>query len=221
MTCVKCRGQLLAPAPGPMTATIKGEAVEFVADVPRCSECGTVFVFGKALDKVNRLASDAYRSRHGLMTSADVLAAKKRLGLSWAKFADFVGVSLVQIKRWLSGAIQSTAMDQLVRFKTDLAAIESHAAMLRALEGRAVTISVPLGAMYVAGQPGTFMQTTVVFQHQEEQPSDLRTTRAAGANELFVGDLVYANAIASSDNAGYKTPTPAVSAANAPYLVAA
>lgn len=216
MTCVKCRGELLASAPGPMKATIKGETVDFVADVQRCAQCGTVVVFGKALDQVNRRAADAYRVRHSLMTASDLVAAKKRLGLSWAKFADFIGVSLVQLKRWLAGAIQSAPMDQLIRFKTDLVALEKHAAVLRSLENRpSVTISVPVGTFNIGmGQPAAFtLQSSLVLGHEGD--------RSGRMNEhIFIGDAADSTALDWLHNAEYRTTTAEVAADNQ-YAVAA
>lgn len=141
MTCARCRNPLGPAEPCEMAATVKRTKVHFIVQAPKCSNCGKVAIIGKTLDLYARRAADAYRLKVGLWTARDIVAAKMHLRLSWPKFAEFVGVSLVQLKRWLAGGIQSRAMDELLRLKTDIRTIERHLASLRS---RDVYAKVPL-----------------------------------------------------------------------------
>lgn len=103
MNCARCGGRLSPVGPRQMSTTIKRIRVHFTVDAPQCVKCGKVALIGKTVDQHARRAADAYRRAIGFWTSADLIAAKNRLRMSWPLFADFVGVSLVQLKRWLAG----------------------------------------------------------------------------------------------------------------------
>ena len=68
----------------------------------------------------HRAGSDAYRQQHGLLTTAELDRLRRNLGMTWKQFAEFVGIGIATLKRWMGGEIQTPAYNSLVRLRADL-----------------------------------------------------------------------------------------------------
>lgn len=65
-------------------------------------------------------SADAYREKHNLLTTKELKEIRRRLGMSFRAFAQYLRVSEASPKRWEAGLVQDEAMDELIRVKTDL-----------------------------------------------------------------------------------------------------
>lgn len=92
----------------------------FIVTVPilRCGRCGYKTVDAQQLDEYSTAVADAYRRKHGRLTSQAIRKARTRLKMSQREFAGYIGVGIASIKRWELGMVQDRAMDELLRLKT-------------------------------------------------------------------------------------------------------
>jgi putative zinc finger/helix-turn-helix YgiT family protein len=105
---------------------VRGEQIPVRTMALVCSRCGAQ-AFNEEQSKAYTIASaDEYRSKHGLLTSAELRDIRGRLSLSQQAFAAFLKVGIASVKRWEAGLIQDEAMDELIRLKTDLAAARAN-----------------------------------------------------------------------------------------------
>src|SRR5712692_4900978 len=121
MNCISCHAAELEERTTKMPAKVKGEALM----VPRiralvCPNCGYKTVKGSTMPEYMRLAADVYRANHGLLTSDEIRARRKALGMNQVEFAAHLGsVGVASVKRWELGQVQDRAMDKLIRVTTD------------------------------------------------------------------------------------------------------
>src|SRR5690606_33013830 len=80
--CISCDGERhLREERRSQSFVVRGEVVEFEAPVLVCAECGEV-VFDPEYDgEVLRTAHDVYRKKHGLLTSGEIAAVRRRHGM--------------------------------------------------------------------------------------------------------------------------------------------
>lgn len=95
-----------------------GDKVEFKAQGLSC-ECGYKTVSAKQMDAYNIAMADAYRKKHGLLTTKQLLDYRELLGMSQRKFADFLCVGEKSVKRWEHGQVQEKSMDNLIKLKME------------------------------------------------------------------------------------------------------
>ncbi len=115
MTCPQCGKTNVRKRKARLSAEVKGERVEFPMRAFVCGRCGFTLIDGKDMPEYMRLAADAYRTRHGLLTSEEIRARRKALRMSQAKFAEHLGVGVASVKRWEMGKIQDRSSDRLIR----------------------------------------------------------------------------------------------------------
>ena len=119
MKCFQCgKGQLVSKSTE-IAGKVRGETLTVRSEAAVCNMCGFQ-VLSKAQSSAYGIAvADAYRERHGLLTSKELKTIRKRLAMSQRDFAVFLGVGVASVKRWDAGLIQDEAMDRLVRLGTD------------------------------------------------------------------------------------------------------
>jgi putative zinc finger/helix-turn-helix YgiT family protein len=127
MKCIRCKSTMNAEAPTQVSAEFKRKQLSFEVVAPRCPNCGDVAIIGPAFKAYTRGLADAYRVSEGLLTIAEMERARKQMGLSRQRFADYVYVGIAAYKRWLRGDTQSRPYDKLVRLRIDLLCIEQSA----------------------------------------------------------------------------------------------
>ncbi len=133
MDCLKCGAQMerkTAVVPGKYgkeTFCVKTSAM-------RCPACRYVTVAAPDLDAYYRTVADAYRTARRRLTSAEIVAARRRMRMSQRQFAAYLGVGEASVKRWELGQVQDKAMDELIRLKTEPAyAAKNHSELLSRL----------------------------------------------------------------------------------------
>ncbi len=130
MTCIKCRAQMLPPCLTDMEGDLKGETVNVQITASECPACGHKSIEGRRMPEFMQKIADAYRVKRKLLTSAEILRARERLGMSQVEFAEYLGVGSASVKRWELGELQTKMVDELIRVKTDPNYAESLVAAL-------------------------------------------------------------------------------------------
>lgn len=96
------------------------EAIALTTEVPiwTCSECGYQFGEGEA----EELRHEAVCRHLGVMTPAEIVELRAKLGLTQKQLADLTKVGEASIKRWEAGnVIQNASADLLLRIAADAA----------------------------------------------------------------------------------------------------
>lgn len=133
MKCFQCgKGKMTSKVVG-MTARVRGEETPVQAEAMVCNHCGFQVLSDEQSDAYTVASADAYRERHGLLTSSELKEIRNRLGMSQQAFANYLKAGVASVKRWESGLVQDEAMDQLMRLKGDLKAAREN---VNQLEGR-------------------------------------------------------------------------------------
>jgi len=112
--CIKFQLKLLKFNP-----SIKKETVEVTVPCFVCLDCQTSQMDNEQLNGLRRAASDAYRQKHNLLTSKEILQYRELLGFSQTSFAEFLNVGEASIKRWETYYIQDNSQDEHIRLKCD------------------------------------------------------------------------------------------------------
>jgi putative zinc finger/helix-turn-helix YgiT family protein len=116
-----------------LTARVRGEEVPVRVEAMVCRHCGFQLLTDAQSDAYTIASADAYRERHGLLTTRELKERRASLGLSLRSFARYLGVGEASPKRWEAGLVQDEAMDNLIRLKTS---VESARRNLKDLEAR-------------------------------------------------------------------------------------
>ncbi len=119
--CIQCGQTDLVAKTVRLDGEVRGE--HYTVEIPglECPICGYKTIEGPMMPEYRRLLADRYRATHGILTSEDIRARRKRLGMNQPKFAQYVGVGAATVKRAEMGKIQDRHTDEAIRRKTDLA----------------------------------------------------------------------------------------------------
>lgn len=131
MKCFECeRGRLVSKLTT-MTAHIRGEEVLVRAEAMMCSHCGSLVLSDEQSAAYTIASADAYRKKHGLLTTKELKEIRARLKMSFHAFAKYLKVGEASPKRWEAGLVQDEAMDELIRLKADLPAARENVRQLK------------------------------------------------------------------------------------------
>ncbi|MCL4796906.1 MAG: type II toxin-antitoxin system MqsA family antitoxin [Bryobacteraceae bacterium] len=151
MKCFVCGIGTMRVQSAIVEANVRGESFRVQVEAEVCDHCGETVLTDAQADAYSIASADAYRRAHGLLTTDEFKAARKRLGLSQRAFACRLGVGVNSVKRWEAGAIQDESSDRLIRLCTDVEAARTN---LRELES-ALPIESRLGPVPVTVQAET------------------------------------------------------------------
>lgn len=108
MKCIKC-GKDMERAVDAIPGEYGGEKVTVRTKLMRCKGCGYKTVHASQIDAYAAAVADAYRKKHGRLTSAQIREARRRMKLSQDQFAKHLGVGIASVKRWETGQVQDPA----------------------------------------------------------------------------------------------------------------
>jgi putative zinc finger/helix-turn-helix YgiT family protein len=98
----------------------RGETLRVTSPALQCRHCGFGLLGPGHLAALRVATHDTYRRQHGLLTSGEIAARRKAMGLSQKRFAEFLGVGSASIERWEAGThVQDKASDLLLRQRSD------------------------------------------------------------------------------------------------------
>lgn len=130
MYCQLCGGShLFNKKSRKSQALVKNEAVEYEQIYFECDShdhSGNEFYPAEIMDENLSRARDAYRLKHGLLTSKDIREYRKKYALSQLELARLLGWGDVTITRYETKYIQGETYDRLLRliFENQLFALE-------------------------------------------------------------------------------------------------
>ena len=133
MNCLRC-GTQLKKSTTMMDGEYAGERYRVPAEAMVCPDCGYATLHARQIDAFSTKVADAYRKRHGLLTSSEIRRIRSRLRMSQEEFAAYLGVGVASVKRWELGKVQEKSMDDLVRIKCSLASARQNLARLMVLK---------------------------------------------------------------------------------------
>ena len=132
MKCFHCDKGKMTPAIAEMTARVRGEEIPVRTEAMVCTRCGFQALTEGQSGSYTVSSADAYRAKHGLLTTRELKKIRQRLGMSFKRFADYLQVGEASPKRWEAGLVQDAAMDRLIRLSADLTAARENVAQLEA-----------------------------------------------------------------------------------------
>jgi len=122
MICLRCDNQEFVPKQDAVIEQeFKGEVFQVQAPALACSKCGWITLDAETTDELRRRTADAYRKKHGLLTSDEIRALRQLLDMNQKEFAAFVGVGEASVKRWETWLVQERSSDQLIRLTCEKA----------------------------------------------------------------------------------------------------
>jgi len=133
-----------------MTARVRGEEIPVRTEAMLCNRCGFQVLTDEQSDAYTIASADAYREKHGLLTSRELKEIRSRLGMSQQSFARFLKVGVASVKRWEAGMVQDEAMDELIKVKSDLPTARAN---VRQLVGRGRDRTSLVGRQDYTGAP--------------------------------------------------------------------
>ncbi len=108
-------GSRMMPRTGDRTVMVKGVEVTYKPTHLLCPVCGIEADTPELAVKNQKSLADAYRKNVGLLTSSEIVEARKRRGWSQEDLAREARVGVASVKRWELGGIQSRANDDALR----------------------------------------------------------------------------------------------------------
>jgi putative zinc finger/helix-turn-helix YgiT family protein len=151
MKCFQCEKGKMVSKLADMTAHVRGEEVPVRTEATVCDRCGFQILSDEQSAIYTIASADAYRERHGLLTTKEFKDIRQRLGMSFRAFAKYLKVGEASPKRWEAGLVQDEAMDELIRLKADLPTARNN---VRQLESRlGVASPAPVAQVIVVQMP--------------------------------------------------------------------
>src|ERR1700680_3208881 len=118
--CHVCGGEAL-PVRELTETHIGKRTVAVEAERMRCRDCNTEFYLPGQMLAEQRAAAALVRSEDNLIDENQIIAIRKRLGLTQALMERLLGVGPKTVVRWERGTVfQSSAMDKLLRIIADV-----------------------------------------------------------------------------------------------------
>jgi putative zinc finger/helix-turn-helix YgiT family protein len=118
MICLKCENEeFVLNSTAGVEQEFRGETVWVKTPVMVCKNCGWQTLAEGQLDELGRRTADAYRKKHGLLTSAQIKAMRESLDMTQRQFAEFLRVGEASVKRWETWFVQDASSDELIRVK--------------------------------------------------------------------------------------------------------
>src|SRR6266566_1413001 len=122
MICLRCENEEFARTEDAVIEQeLKGEVFQVHTPALACSKCGWIALDAETTEELRRRTADAYRKKHGLLTSEEIRALRKLLHKNQSQFANLVGVGEASVKRWETWLVQERSSDQLIRLTCEKA----------------------------------------------------------------------------------------------------
>ena len=97
------------------TVVFRGVELNIENSIQQCPVCKLKAATATEAGKIQNALADAYRKHEGLMTGEEIRDCRKKMGLTQQDLATMINAGIASIKRWENGAVQTSAMDRLLR----------------------------------------------------------------------------------------------------------
>lgn len=125
MICLQCDNEEFLPKQDAVIEQeFRDEAFRIQMPALACAKCGWIAVDLQQADELRKRTADAYRKKHGLLTSDEIKAFRKLLRKTQREFAAFLGVGEASVKRWETWLPQEKGNDNLIRMKCEKALLD-------------------------------------------------------------------------------------------------
>jgi putative zinc finger/helix-turn-helix YgiT family protein len=172
MICLRCRNEEFETRHDPLVEQIfRGETFYVPGDVEACQQCGWRAVTDSQADTIVRRTADAFRKKHGLLTSSEIRTLREDLGMSQRAFATFLKVGEASVKRWELGLVQEPVYDE--RIRTHCAAARSGIQIQHWLVNLSQYRSLPTGITLQA-KPSEELSRVTVWVRPGDRPEGSR-----------------------------------------------
>lgn len=126
MKCLKCDSTDFETKNVRFSSELKGETIDVIVSSYVCKACNTALMDAKQMNEYRRAVVDAYRKKHALLTSLEIVAYRSKLNMNQAEFAQYLNVGDASIKRWETYYVQDASQDDHIRIKCDAAYAETN-----------------------------------------------------------------------------------------------
>lgn len=126
MKCLKCDSTDFETKNIRFSSELKGETVDVIVPSFVCKACHTTLMDAKQMNEYRRAVVDAYRKKHKLLTSQEIISYRSKLNMNQAEFARYLNVGEASIKRWETYYVQDASQDDHIRLKCDEAYAETN-----------------------------------------------------------------------------------------------
>lgn len=130
ISCLNCDGTSFTESKSRVKARFKNESIDVIAPVMVCDSCDTQLASTKQMNQLRLATADAYRIKHGLLTSQAIQQLRESLEMSQREFAEYLCVGEASVKRWESYFVQDSSQDQNIRLKCIQEAAEKNVSEL-------------------------------------------------------------------------------------------
>src|SRR4051794_40150042 len=100
MKCFECGKGKLINKVAEVEGEVRGEKYTVRTEATICDRCGSQVLSHSQSTAYGIAIADAYRKKHGLLTSKELKDIRRKLHMNQQQFAHFVGVSSASVKRW-------------------------------------------------------------------------------------------------------------------------
>ena len=98
-----------------VSSNIKNDEVEHEETILRCPEHDEEWYHGKMLDDALLKAKNAYRIKHGLLTSDEIKEIRKKYGLTQKELSNLIGAGNITVSRYETSHIQDEIYDTALK----------------------------------------------------------------------------------------------------------
>lgn len=127
MLCPNCKTDNLVESQIKTSGAVRGESFAVTATGLACKDCGFQTLEGEQFDEYRVKLADAYRKKHGLLTTGEIIQYRENLNMTQDQFAEYLRIGIASVKRWELGKIQDQSSDELIRLKCDETFAEKNA----------------------------------------------------------------------------------------------
>lgn len=126
MKCLKCDSSEFEIKKTRFASELKGESVEVIVPSYVCKACQNPLMDAKQMNEYRRAVTDAYRRKHSLLTSQEIVSYRSKLNMNQTEFAHYLNVGEASVKRWETYYVQDASQDDHIRIKCDEAYAEKN-----------------------------------------------------------------------------------------------
>lgn len=119
MVCLQCNGEKFKVKKVITQSRVRGEKVAIKSPAHVCAHCGFVLMNVEQMRDLRKLGADTYRKKHHLLTSQQIIAYRKKMGMTQVEFAHYLHVGEASVKRWETYWVQDPVQDEHIRIKCD------------------------------------------------------------------------------------------------------
>lgn len=114
--CCECDKKVAAEIrPAVDTLAVRGEDIEYSAELAFCPYCGQIIADSRVEDKNIKRLYEEYNKRHGWMTAQLIKETRQQYGLSLREFSKFLGFGEQTFARYEAGSLLTKKSNDVIK----------------------------------------------------------------------------------------------------------